>query len=102
MCVYHTGVAARCIPCHLHHHRHQLLYCVVCHFAGLYRFEKRFPERIFDVGIAEQHAVCFAAGLATEGVTPFCTIYSSFLQRGYDQVVHDVALQSLPGATAAF
>jgi deoxyxylulose-5-phosphate synthase len=49
------------------------------------------------VGIAEQHAVCFAAGLATEGVTPFCTIYSSFLQRGYDQVVHDVALQSLPG-----
>ncbi|WIA11070.1 hypothetical protein OEZ85_011221 [Tetradesmus obliquus] len=63
---------------------------------GLYRFEKRFPERIFDVGIAEQHAVCFAAGLATEGVTPFCTIYSSFLQRGYDQVVHDVALQSLP------
>jgi 1-deoxy-D-xylulose-5-phosphate synthase len=70
-----------------------VVWCV----AGLYRFEKRFPERIFDVGIAEQHAVCFAAGLATEGVTPFCTIYSSFLQRGYDQVVHDVALQSLPG-----
>lgn len=65
--------------------------------AGLYRFEKRFPERIFDVGIAEQHAVTFAAGLATEGITPMCTIYSSFLQRGYDQVVHDVALQNLPG-----
>eukprot|EP00878_Enallax_costatus_P000400 GHUV01000488.1.p1 GENE.GHUV01000488.1~~GHUV01000488.1.p1 ORF type:complete len:739 (+),score=252.51 GHUV01000488.1:855-3071(+) len=63
---------------------------------GLYRFEKRFPERIFDVGIAEQHAVTFAAGVATEGITPVCAIYSSFLQRGYDQVVHDVALQNLP------
>eukprot|EP00775_Hariotina_reticulata_P009948 gene9948-10103_t len=63
---------------------------------GLYRFEKRFPERIYDVGIAEQHAVTFAAGLACEGITPFCTIYSTFLQRGYDQVVHDVALQNLP------
>jgi 1-deoxy-D-xylulose-5-phosphate synthase len=66
-------------------------------FAGLYRFEKRFPERIFDVGIAEQHAVTFAAGMACEGMIPMAAIYSSFLQRGYDQVVHDVALQNLPG-----
>ena len=64
---------------------------------GLYRFEKHFPERTFDVGIAEQHAVTFAAGLACEGLAPFCTIYSTFLQRGYDQVVHDVSLQKLPG-----
>ncbi|CAN1165605.1 Probable 1-deoxy-D-xylulose-5-phosphate synthase 2, chloroplastic [Linum perenne] len=63
---------------------------------GLNLFQKQFPERCFDVGIAEQHAVTFAAGLATEGVKPFCTIYSSFLQRGYDQVVHDVDLQKLP------
>eukprot|EP00877_Chromochloris_zofingiensis_P012791 jgi/Chrzof1/7766/Cz02g35280.t1 len=63
---------------------------------GLYRFEKRFAERTYDVGIAEQHAVTFAAGLACEGIVPFCTIYSTFLQRGYDQVVHDVALQKLP------
>lgn len=63
---------------------------------GLNIFQKRFPERCFDVGIAEQHAVTFAAGLATEGLKPFCTIYSSFLQRGYDQVVHDVDLQKLP------
>lgn len=63
---------------------------------GLYRFEKRFPQRIFDVGIAEQHAVTFAAGMACEGMIPMTTIYSSFLQRGYDQVVHDVALQNLP------
>jgi len=62
---------------------------------GLYRFEKRFPGRVYDVGIAEQHAVTFAAGLACEGLAPFATIYSSFLQRGYDQVVHDVALQKL-------
>ena len=55
-----------------------------------------FPERVFDVGIAEQHAVTFSAGLATEGYVPFCNIYSSFLQRGYDQVIHDVALQKLP------
>ena len=55
-----------------------------------------FPNRVFDVGIAEQHAVTFAAGLATEGFIPFCNIYSSFLQRGYDQVIHDVALQKLP------
>lgn len=64
---------------------------------GLYRFEKHFPERTYDVGIAEQHAVTFAAGLACEGLAPFCTIYSTFLQRGYDQVVHDVSLQKLPG-----
>ena len=63
---------------------------------GLNHFEKYFPERCFDVGIAEQHAVTFAAGLACEGLNPFCTIYSTFLQRGYDQVVHDVALQKLP------
>jgi 1-deoxy-D-xylulose-5-phosphate synthase len=63
---------------------------------GLDVFEKRFPERTFDVGIAEQHAVTFAAGMATEGMKPFCAIYSTFLQRAYDQVVHDVALQSLP------
>ncbi|MDX1333349.1 MAG: 1-deoxy-D-xylulose-5-phosphate synthase, partial [Robiginitalea sp.] len=55
-----------------------------------------FPERSFDVGIAEQHAVTLAAGMATEGLTPYCAIYSTFLQRGYDQVIHDVALQNLP------
>ena len=63
---------------------------------GLDRFAARFPERCFDVGIAEQHAVTFAAGLAAEGMAPFCAIYSTFLQRAYDQVVHDVAIQSLP------
>jgi len=63
---------------------------------GLDRFAKRFPERCFDVGIAEQHAVTFAAGMASEGLKPFCAIYSTFLQRAYDQVVHDVAIQSLP------
>ncbi len=63
---------------------------------GLDKFGKRFPDRTFDVGIAEQHAVTFAAGLATEGMKPFCAIYSTFLQRAFDQVVHDVALQSLP------
>ncbi|XP_047171269.1 probable 1-deoxy-D-xylulose-5-phosphate synthase 2, chloroplastic [Vigna umbellata] len=63
---------------------------------GLNYFHKRFPDRCFDVGIAEQHAVTFAAGLAAEGLKPFCAIYSSFLQRGYDQVVHDVDLQKLP------
>jgi 1-deoxy-D-xylulose-5-phosphate synthase len=63
---------------------------------GLDLFEKSFPERMFDVGIAEQHAVTFAAGLATEGYKPFCAIYSTFLQRAYDQVVHDVAIQNLP------
>ncbi len=63
---------------------------------GLDRFMSRFPERCFDVGIAEQHAVTFAAGLACEGYRPFAAIYSTFLQRAYDQVVHDVALQKLP------
>jgi 1-deoxy-D-xylulose-5-phosphate synthase len=63
---------------------------------GLDIFGRAFPERMFDVGIAEQHAVTFAAGLATEGLKPFAAIYSTFLQRGYDQVVHDVAIQSLP------
>ncbi len=63
---------------------------------GLDRFASRFPERLFDVGIAEQHAVTFAAGMATEGLRPFCAIYSTFLQRAYDQVVHDVAIQHLP------
>jgi 1-deoxy-D-xylulose-5-phosphate synthase len=63
---------------------------------GLDVFGKEFPDRTFDVGIAEQHAVTFAAGLATEGLKPFCAIYSTFLQRAYDQVVHDVAIQSLP------
>ncbi len=63
---------------------------------GLDRFAKRFPERTFDVGIAEQHAVTFAAGMASEGMIPFCAIYSTFLQRAYDQVVHDVAIQGLP------
>jgi 1-deoxy-D-xylulose-5-phosphate synthase len=59
-------------------------------------WQKRFPARVFDVGIAEQHGVTFAAGLAAGGMRPFCAIYSSFLQRGYDQIVHDVALQNLP------
>jgi 1-deoxy-D-xylulose-5-phosphate synthase len=63
---------------------------------GVDIFSKAFPKRTFDVGIAEQHAVTFAAGLATEGFKPFVAIYSTFLQRGYDQVVHDVAIQHLP------
>ena len=63
---------------------------------GMDMFGKKFPNRMFDVGIAEQHAVTFAAGLATEGYKPYAAIYSTFLQRGYDQVVHDVAVQSLP------
>jgi 1-deoxy-D-xylulose-5-phosphate synthase len=63
---------------------------------GLDAFGKKFPERTFDVGIAEQHAVTFAAGMATEGMKPFVAIYSTFLQRAYDQVVHDVAIQHLP------
>ena len=63
---------------------------------GLDRFGKAHPERTFDVGIAEQHAVTFAAGLAAQGMRPFCAIYSTFLQRAYDQVVHDVAIQNLP------
>lgn len=63
---------------------------------GLKEFGHVFPKRMFDVGIAEQHAVTFAAGLAADGYKPFCAIYSTFLQRGYDQVVHDVAIQNLP------
>ncbi|MGH8735563.1 MAG: 1-deoxy-D-xylulose-5-phosphate synthase N-terminal domain-containing protein, partial [Burkholderiales bacterium] len=63
---------------------------------GVDIFNKAFPDRTFDVGIAEQHAVTFAAGLATEGYKPFAAIYSTFLQRGYDQIVHDVAIQKLP------
>jgi 1-deoxy-D-xylulose-5-phosphate synthase len=64
--------------------------------SGLVEFEKRFPARYFDVGIAEQHAVTFAAGLATEGLKPVVAIYSTFLQRAYDQLIHDVAIQNLP------
>ena len=64
--------------------------------SGLVEFEKRFPQRYYDVGIAEQHAVTFAAGLACEGLKPVVAIYSTFLQRGYDQLIHDVALQDLP------
>ncbi|MET3723802.1 1-deoxy-D-xylulose-5-phosphate synthase [Sphingomonas trueperi] len=63
---------------------------------GLDKFQATFPDRTFDVGIAEQHAVTFAAGLAAQGMRPFCAIYSTFLQRAYDQVVHDVAIQNLP------
>ena len=63
---------------------------------GLNRFAERFPKRCFDVGIAEQHAVTFAAGLAADGMRPFAAIYSTFLQRAYDQIVHDVAIQRLP------
>jgi 1-deoxy-D-xylulose-5-phosphate synthase len=63
---------------------------------GIDRFAQRHPDRVYDVGIAEQHAVTFAAGLAAEGLRPVCAIYSSFLQRGFDQIVHDVALQELP------
>jgi 1-deoxy-D-xylulose-5-phosphate synthase len=63
---------------------------------GLDLFSQKFPDRTFDVGIAEQHAVTFAAGLAADGMKPFCALYSTFLQRGYDQVVHDVAIQRLP------
>ena len=63
---------------------------------GVDKIKTRFPNRVFDVGIAEQHAVTFAAGLATEGMKPFCALYSTFLQRGYDQLVHDVAIQNLP------
>ena len=63
---------------------------------GLAKFQKKFPQRYFDVGIAEAHAVCFAAGASTHDVKPVCAIYSTFLQRAYDQVVHDVVIQSLP------
>ena len=63
---------------------------------GLVQFSKEFPTRCFDVGIAEQHAVTFAAGLATQGFKPVAAIYSTFLQRAYDQVIHDVFLMDLP------
>mmetsp|Transcript_7497 Transcript_7497/g.14224 ORF Transcript_7497/g.14224 Transcript_7497/m.14224 type:complete len:735 (+) Transcript_7497:42-2246(+) len=76
--------------------RVQVVHAAMGGGTGINHFEKFYPERVFDVGIAEQHAVTFAAGLACEGLNPFCTIYSTFLQRGYDQVVHDVALQKLP------
>jgi 1-deoxy-D-xylulose-5-phosphate synthase len=68
----------------------------MCSGSAMNDFAKRFPERFFDVAIAEQHAVTFAAGLAKEGLKPFCTIYSTFLQRGYDQLIHDVCIQNLP------
>ena len=64
--------------------------------SGLVEFSKRLPERYYDVAIAEQHAVTFAAGLAAEGLKPVVAIYSTFLQRAYDQLIHDVALQNLP------
>src|SRR5437868_2009834 len=64
--------------------------------SGLVDFERRFPERYFDVGIAEQHALTFGAGLATEGMRPVVAIYSTFLQRAYDQLIHDIAIQCLP------
>jgi 1-deoxy-D-xylulose-5-phosphate synthase len=64
--------------------------------SGMVEFERRFPQRYFDVGIAEQHAVTFAAGLACEGLKPVVAIYSTFLQRAYDQMIHDVAIQNLP------
>jgi 1-deoxy-D-xylulose-5-phosphate synthase len=64
--------------------------------SGMVEFEKQYPKRYFDVGIAEQHAVTFAAGLACEGLKPVLAIYSTFLQRGYDQLIHDVAIQNLP------
>jgi 1-deoxy-D-xylulose-5-phosphate synthase len=64
--------------------------------SGMVEFERRFPQRYFDVGIAEQHAVTFAAGLACEGMKPVVAIYSTFLQRAYDQMIHDVAIQNLP------
>jgi len=64
--------------------------------SGMVEFEQRFPDRYFDVGIAEQHAVTFAAGLAAEGLKPVVAIYSTFLQRAYDQLIHDVAIQNLP------
>ena len=68
----------------------------MCEGTGLGAFEKAFPDRLYDVGIAEQHAVTFAAGLAAQGMHPVIPIYSTFLQRAYDQVVHDVATQNLP------
>ena len=64
--------------------------------SGLVRFEQEYPDRYFDVGIAEQHAVTFAAGLACDGMKPVVAIYSTFLQRAYDQLIHDVCIQNLP------
>src|SRR5439155_10358650 len=64
--------------------------------SGMVRYSELYPERYFDVGIAEQHAVTFAAGIACEGMRPVLAIYSTFLQRGYDQLIHDVAIQNLP------
>ena len=64
--------------------------------SGLLSLKSRFDSRVFDVGIAEQHAVSFSAGLATQGLLPICALYSTFAQRGYDQIIHDVALQELP------
>jgi 1-deoxy-D-xylulose-5-phosphate synthase len=72
------------------------LTAAMCDNTGLTRFAQEFPERFFDVGIAEQHAMCFAAGLSTKGLRPLVAIYSTFLQRAFDQVVHDVAVQDLP------
>src|SRR5260370_24089080 len=69
--------------------------------SGLVEFSKRFPDRYFDVAIAEQHAVTFAAGMAADGLKPVVAIYSTFLQRAYDQLIHDVALQKLPVVFAA-
>jgi len=63
---------------------------------GLKKFKETYPERFFDVGIAEQHGVVFAAGLVRSGLKPVCAIYSTFLQRGYDAIIHDVCLQNLP------
>ena len=68
----------------------------MCEGSGLVEFERRFPDRYFDVGIAEQHALTFAAGLAAEGMKPVVAIYSTFLQRAYDQLIHDIAIQNLP------
>src|SRR3989442_15889333 len=68
----------------------------MCEGTGLTAFQKEFPDRFYDVGIAEQHALTFAAGLATQGARPVVAMYSTFLQRAFDQVVHDVATQNLP------
>ena len=68
----------------------------MCDGTGLTQFEKKYPDRFFDVGIAEQHAITFAGGLATKGIKPFVAIYSTFIQRAYDQIIHDIALQKLP------
>lgn len=77
-------------------HRIVAITAAMCEGTGLNAFEKVFPHRLYDVGIAEQHAVTFAAGLAAQGMRPVCAIYATFLQRSYDQIVHDVATQNLP------